>query len=221
MKRRLVDCRPGDVLRGTLSREAVAKCTDDDFVVNESALPARRRFLGGVGLAGAVVLLAGHTPFRQWAIYRQRFLLIHTSREDLGGDSLGDGVAAALLRNLPSSRAQVVRGPNSARIASLLSTGQADVAVLTRHEALALTRSSSPFQDYTATALRVLVENDSHQLVCRVDFPGHHGYLIAEALMADGPVLGVSVPDRESGENIVPTHAGALAYARGLPLDPP
>ena len=221
MNRKLVDCLLEDVLRGTLSRQALSTCSDDDVLINEPAFPARRNFLSGLGVVGAVLLFSGHTPFRQWAIYRQRFLLIHTSRQDLGGDSFGDEVAATLLRRLPSSRAQVVRGPNSARIASLLTTGQADVAILTRHEALALTRSSSPFQDYNATALRVLVENESHQMVCRADFPGHHGYLIAEALMAEGSALGVTVPDREAGENIVPTHAGALAYARGLPLDPP
>lgn len=185
--------------------------------------PRRRAWLAGAGAIAAGVLLSGHTPYNQWKIFRQRFLLIHTNREDLESDALGDAVAAALLAHLPASRAQVARGPTHGRIASLMSTGQADVAVLSTELAWALARASPPFQDYAPTALNVLVENDRHQLICVDRFPRHHGYLVAQALMAEGAALGVSVPQREAGsaltEDRLPTHAGALAFARGEPLE--
>lgn len=185
--------------------------------------PRRRALLTGAGAAAANVLLSGHTPYSQWKIFRQRFLLIHTNREDLAGDAFGDAVAAALLERLPASRAQVARGPTHGRIASLMSTGQADVAVLSTELAWALTRAAPPFQDYVPTALNVLVENGRHQLVCVDRFPRHHGYLVAQALMADGAGLGVSIPQREARsallENHLPTHVGALAFARGEPLE--
>lgn len=182
----------------------------------------RRALLTGLGAMSASLWLTGHTPYNQWKIYRQRFLLIHTTREDADGDALGDAFVAALLANLPASRAQVARGPTYARIASLLSTGQAEVAVLTPDLALALTRSAPPFEDFIATPLAVIAETQRHQLVCVDRLPLHHGYLIAQALMQDGAVPGLVVPQREAGtpaaEGRLPTHSGALAFVRGEPL---
>lgn len=176
----------------------------------------------GLGAMLASLGLTGHTPYNQWKIYRQRFLLIHTTREDAVGDALGDALAAALLANLPASRAQVARGPTYARIASLLSTGQAEVAVLTSELALSLSRAAPPFEDYFATPLAVIAETQRHQLVCVERLPLHHGYLIAQALMKDAVVPGLSVPQREAGtpaaEGRLSTHPGALAFVRGEPL---
>ncbi|MBI1395172.1 MAG: hypothetical protein GC151_04260 [Betaproteobacteria bacterium] len=185
---------------------------------------SRRRLLSLAGAVGACALLAAHTPYRQWVIMRRRFLLVLTSREDPGSDALGERIAAVLLSRLPSSRAEVVRGPTDARVASLLSTGQMDVAVVSHSHALALSRGAPPFADFPATPLRVIVENGDYAFVCRDDFPVHHGYLVAQALMADREQLGVTVPDREAGSSAalghVPTHAGALAFLRGRAPDP-
>lgn len=181
--------------------------------------------LAWLGAAGAACLLSGHTPYRQWTIMRQRFLLVFTSREDPASDVLGEDIARVLLRNLPASRAQVVRGPTNERVASLLATQQADVAVLSRANAFALMHADAPFSELPPTPVRVLVETPSHQFVCREDFPRHHGYLVAEALIAERAALGIEVPDREAGSpaarDAVPTHAGALAYLRGEPVEAP
>jgi hypothetical protein len=187
--------------------------------------PTRRRVLASLGAISASVLLAGHTPYRQWAVLRQRFLLIHTNREDLGTDTLGERIAAVLAERLPSSRARVVRGPDNYRIGGLLSTEQADVAVLSRAVALALARREPPFAELPPTEVRVLAESARYQLVCRDSFPRHHGYLVAEALAADAAALGIVIPDRAGStadpEGALPTHVGALAFLRGEPLEPP
>ena len=46
----------------------------------------RRCFVAGLAAAGASLLLAGHTPYRQWKLYRQTHLLIFTTRDDPGSD---------------------------------------------------------------------------------------------------------------------------------------
>lgn len=187
--------------------------------------PLRRRMLAGLGAVTASALLAGHTPYRQWTVLRQRFLLIHTNREDLGTDALGERIAAVLVEQLPSSRARVVRGPDNYRIGSLISTDQADVAVLARGTALALAERVPPFDALPPTELRVLAESAGYQLVCRRAFPRHHGYLIAEALSSASASLEMVVPDRPEGQEgahrQLPTHVGALAFLRGEPLEPP
>jgi hypothetical protein len=179
----------------------------------------RRRFLASLAAAGGVWLLSGHSPYRQWKLYRQSHLLLFTTRDDEGSDALGEALAARLREALPDSRAGVGRAPNLQRLASLLSSAQADVAVLKTENALALYRGRPPFADFAPMPLRVLVETQGYQLVCRDDFKERHAYLVAEALTREPRAAPVSVPEREGDEAGVPTHAGALAFLRGRALD--
>jgi hypothetical protein len=178
----------------------------------------RRHFLALAGLG--LPLIMGHTPYRQWKLYRQTHLLIFTSKEDPASDELGERIAARLREALPHSKARVARAPHAQRIASLITTSQADVAVLSRANALALSHRQPPFTDYQPVALRVLAQTERHQLVCRDDFKPLHAYLVAEALAGE-PVLGLVLPQAEAGSDEVPAHAGALAFLRGEQPDAP
>jgi hypothetical protein len=181
----------------------------------------RRLFLSTAGTAVATLLLSGHTPYRQWKLYRQAHLLIFTSRDDPGSDVLGERIAARLREVLPDSKSEVARAPNVARIASLITTGQADVAVLSRANATALYRRQPPFQDYLPVELRVLVETPAYQLVCRDDFKLQHGYLLAQALASDPGTPRLAVPAIEAVSAVVPTHLGAATFLRGEPEPQP
>jgi hypothetical protein len=181
----------------------------------------RRLFLATAGSAVASLLLTGHTPYRQWKLYRQAHLLVFTSRDDAGSDVLGERIAARLREMLPESKSEVARAPNVARIASLITTGQADVAVLSRVNASALYRRDEPFRDFQPVELRVLVETPAYQLVCREDFKARHGYLVAEALAGDPAQPPLTVPPAGGASEVVPTHLGALAFLRGEPEPQP
>lgn len=186
--------------------------------MSASLLITRRAFLRTASASLAALLLAGHSPYRQWKVYRQRYLLLFTMRDDPPSDELGERLAARLRKVLPDSRAQVARAPNAQRIASLISTGQADTAVLAHAQALALYRGTAPFADYGAVPLRVLAETSAYQLVCREDFKPEHAYLVAEALTREPRVTDVRVPQPAAEQTGVPLHAGVLAFARGEPV---
>lgn len=181
----------------------------------------RRRFLLASALAapllGAAPPATAHTPYRQWRVFRQRHLLITTSRTDPRGDALGDRFAEVLLQELPESRAMVSRAIDLQRIASLMTTDQANIAVLEHGAAVALARGEPPFADHGPFALQAMVRTEAHGLVCREDVPLHHGYLIVATLMAHGAALGIRVA--EPGE--LPVHPGAAAFARGEVVEPP
>ena len=180
----------------------------------------RRQFLCLAGGAAGWVLLCGHSPYRQWIVYRETHLIILTSRDDVGADELGEKFAAIVRAALPESQAAVGRGPRVQRIASLISTQQVAVGVVSRPNALAMYHGDGPFQQYGAIPLRVLVQNDAYRLVCRDDFLPQHGFLLAEALMENGRDLALSIPGHgaiDTGD--IPAHVGALAFARGRPLD--
>ena len=180
----------------------------------------RRQFLTLTAGSAGWALLSGHSPYRQWIVYRETHLIILTSRDDLGADDLGEKFAAIVRAALPESQAAVGRGPRVQRIASLISTQQVAVGVVSRPNALAMYHGEEQFQQYGAIPLRVLVQNDVYRLVCRDDFLPQHGYLLAEALMERSADLGLSVPGRnavDAGE--IPPHVGALAFAEGRSLD--
>lgn len=177
----------------------------------------RRRALT-VLAATSSLLLTGHSPYRQWQLYRQSHLLLFTTRDDPRSDDLGEQLAGRLRDLLPDSRAGVARAPDVQRVASLISSAQADAAVLTAANALALYRGAAPFADYAGVPLRVLVASDGYQLVCREDFKREHAYLVVEALMREPRVAALTVPaGNVQTDQAVPTHAGALAFVRGEP----
>ncbi|MFQ5898542.1 MAG: hypothetical protein ACE5JN_09870 [Candidatus Methylomirabilia bacterium] len=176
-----------------------------------------------LALAGAAWTFGtGHTPYRQWVVYRKRHLLILTSRTDGPSYPLGKRVAEILATHLPASKARVSRAPYTERIASLISTKQMDVALLSRDDAAALLEGRPPFADYGPVPLRVIIGLGNYLLVCRDDFPAPHAYLVARTLSAHRAEVPVPVfpdpPGAKEPDATVPTHPGALAYFEGRPL---
>ena len=76
----------------------------------------------------AAAAVGGHTPYGQWTVYRRRNLFIVASRTDEAALALARAVVDGLSLELPESRAKVTRATDPVRIASLLATGQLDVA---------------------------------------------------------------------------------------------
>jgi hypothetical protein len=133
------------------------------------------------------------------------------SRDDPRSDQLAERFVATLLASLPESRARVARAPHVERIASLIATSQLDVAVMARDRAAALFRGE--FADTGPIALRALIDDGQHQLICRDDFPVRHAYLVSEALMqADEKLHAAALAERAQE---VPLHEGTLAFLRG------
>lgn len=164
-------------------------------------------------LAGA----SAHTPYRQWQVYRRKHLLIGTSKADAPSYPLGKQVAEVLATHLPESSARVARGPTPLRLASLLTTGQLEVALLSGEHVAALRDGAAPFEDFGPTALVALFRFGGHWLVCRPDFPDHHAWQVVRTLTEHAGKIEAAAPALP-GECPVPVHLGALAYAAGEPL---
>ena len=174
--------------------------------------------------AGALVALApramAHTPYRQWAVYRQRHLIVGTSREDAATYPLGQSIVAVLERHLPEASARVTRARTAQRLASLLSTEQLKVLLLPAGRVRAISRGEEEFADLGPVAIRVLYSFGDHLLVARADFPDHHAWLVTRTLAEHGEAVpGARRPATvESG---IPAHPGTLAALRGEPMPAP
>jgi len=162
------------------------------------------------------VELRAHTPYGQWDAFRLRHLQILTSHADLAADATADVWVAELAEHLPKAKAVVSRARNMVRIASLLKTDQAKLAVLSHAHAKAMLAGSAPFDEIGAIPIQLLLDNGTHVLISRDDLPLEHGYLIVATLFEQASRLNLSIP-AESRFGIA-THPGAIAVAKGESL---
>lgn len=160
-----------------------------------------------------------HTPYRQWDIFRRRHLQILTSRSDLDGDAVGDDWVEKLVQRLPLSRAMVSRARDLRRVASLLKTDQAKLAVLSHADARAMTDAAGPLGEFAPVPLQILLDDGRYLLVARENLPLHHAYAITAALIEGRNDPGLSVP--LDGRFGLPVHPGARAAALREPIDVP
>ena len=171
------------------------------------------------------IFCMGHTPYRQWTVYRQKHLFVVTSRTDGSSYELGKRVAEILATHLPASKARVTRAPNMERIGSLISTKQLDVALLSRDNAAAMLHGLPPFVEYGPVPLRTIIDLGDYLLVCRDDFPAQHAYLVARTLsihrakFSSAIMRASQTAEKPTAE--VPLHPGVTAYLEGRPLPPP
>ena len=181
----------------------------------------RRRALLHVGLVATAWFAAGgHTPYRQWQVYRQRHLLIGTSKADAPTYPLGQKIAEVLVTHLPESSARVTRGPDPWRLASLLTTGQLEIALLSEADVAALRDGRAPFDAFGPTNLNALFAFGDYLLVCRPDFSAQHAYQVVQTLAENAAgIAGAMAVDATAGP--VAIHAGARAYALGEPMPVP
>ncbi len=173
----------------------------------------RRQLLAALALTPFAGLGWAHTPYRQWVVYRRKHLLIGTTRADPDGYRLGKALAATLADELPESQARVARARNARRLASLLATGQLQVALLGIGEAQAMAAGEPPFEDTGPTELRVLLVLGERVLVAVADLPDHHAWLVTGTLVEVG--YGIGAPRIRPQ---LPLHQGSLAYLEGAEM---
>ena len=179
----------------------------------------RRQFLqrgiqlGAIAPVLGLAPLLGHAPYPQWSVYRQRHLIILTSKADRGSFPLGKAIAETLATYLPDSEARVSRAPDWQRVASLITTEQMELAVMPRWAAVALAEGRSPFQRFEAANLRSLYDLGDHVLVCRANFDADHARWVADTLKhhADDFTDLMVHTEPMTETRSLPIHPGAIA----------
>ena len=163
--------------------------------------------------------VSAHTPYRQWKVLRERFLLVHSTRSDPTSDNIAEQLVTILDEVLPTARAMVARAPDEQRIASLMTTGQAVLSVMRSDLAEDLYLGRGAFRGFDGEQLRWLVTSGAHRLVTIASFPQHHAWLVTAALSENGAALDIRPPSANADDIPLPPHPGALAFARGESLD--
>jgi hypothetical protein len=168
--------------------------------------------------AFATVAIGGHTPYGQWTVYRRRNLFIVASREDLKALLLARWLAQGLSRELPESYAKATRASDSVRIASLLATGQLDVAVLSQSDAARMLAGSKEYTAIGAVPIRAIADFGFYVVVAVESFKTRHAYLLAGAIQHLGLTLPGFARNVSGQPTRLPVHPGAAAYRSGAEL---
>ncbi len=150
---------------------------------------SRRRLLKVAAASGAWWFTSGHTPYRQWAVYRKKHLLIGANKAEPLTYDLGKKIAAVIAKELPESRARVARAPHAWRLASLITTDQIQLVLLSDEDVRSLRDGEGGFEAFGKTDLRALFRFGGYWLVCRPDFPDDHAVLLAETLSDHGAAI--------------------------------
>lgn len=182
----------------------------------------RRQFGRAAGVAVAGLLLTGHSPYRQWQVFRKSRLIILASAGDEGAVELASKLATLLATHVPESRAMMSRAPDAVSIAKLIGSKQLDVAVLSTVDARDALAGTGAFVDDGVLALRTLAAVGTYLLVSRDDFPAPIAYQIARAITErwsqPEPKPVALTPDSDGvSASPVPLHPGARDYYQGQP----
>ena len=179
----------------------------------------RRICLRLLGAAGAASLLAGHSPYRQWDVYRKTRLVLVASATDKPAVQLAQALGAIFALGLPESRATHARARDTNDLVRLLASRQLEVAVLRESEAHAVLTGAAPFADNGRVALRTLGVLGEHLIVCVAEVPNAAAYLLVESMAEhwrelDASLVAGAISPRPAQALRVPLHPGALEFYR-------
>jgi TRAP-type uncharacterized transport system substrate-binding protein len=175
----------------------------------------RRRFVQLVTVGAAASAVMGHSPYRQWHVYRKSRLIIVTSADDQASHALGEAIAVVLARHVPEHPALASRAAHALDAVKLLASAQLELAILTAVDARDACDGRGRFAGEGALPLRALAVFAPYLLVCREDFPGSKARLIANAL-AQHWRGGDAVPARTHDvAPSIPLHTGIVLHPSG------
>ena len=132
----------------------------------------RRLFVCSIaGLISSVTPLYAHSPWGQYQVYRQKHLLILSSRDDELSYPFSKELVACLDNELPIAKARPARSINIERAFNLLRTDQFQFAVFNRENIDKMRNAYGDFSDRQPVDLGTLLEFGNMRVVARRDFP--------------------------------------------------
>ena len=180
---------------------------------------SRRHILQAALAVAGAVLLAGHSPYRQWYVYRGKHLVVVASATDAEASRLADALAAQLAAEIPQSQAVPAEARSIRDVVQLLRTRQLSIGILGTQSAGAAYAGSAPFEIEGPLALRTMAAFEDYLLVVLDDFPEDKAFEIAHAVAglprSQWPALRKPTA---SGAPVIPLHPGALAFQQAHQL---
>ena len=115
----------------------------------------RRSFLTSLLLAPAAF---AHSPWGQYTVYRQKHLLILSSKTDPDSYPYSERLVSAINREQPSAKARAARAKNLDRCHSLFLTNQMQFMLLPYQTTVEMREGTGQFSDRDALPIKTIYE---------------------------------------------------------------
>ena len=168
----------------------------------------RRAFLIAVSAALFPMSASGHSPWGQYAVYRQKHLLVLSTRDDSESYPFSKRLVEAINKEAPEASARPARAINLYRAYNLLRTDQFQFALLSKSNIEAMRSSMGPFAGKPPVVLKTIYKFDDLEFVVRADFPRNLVAIVTEAVLSNlGSLPGAWPPKQLLKQTTL--HAGA------------
>ena len=130
-----------------------------------------------------------HSPWGQYQVYRQKHLLVLSTRDDPASYPYSKELVEALNSSVPAANARPARAIDLERVYNLLRTDQFQFAILSRSKVAMLRAANGMFEGSQKVDLRTIYLFNDLEFVVRADFPENlvaivtHGILDSLAIL--------------------------------------
>ncbi len=156
-----------------------------------------------------------HSPWGQYAVYRQKHLLVLSTRDDPDSYDFSKLLVAAINKSAPEASARPARAVNLERAYNLLRTDQFQFAVLSKANIKAMRTASGVFSDKRPVDLRTIYRFDDLEFVVLANFPARLVSVVTEAVLSNISTLPGAAPPKDLLK-LETLHAGAQAAIKNF-----
>lgn len=154
----------------------------------------RRTFLAAAVAALLPAWGKAHSPWGQYAVYRQKHLLVLSTRDDAPTYPYSKRLVDAINRRAPEASARPARARDLRRAYDLLRTNQFQFALLSAPNVSAMREGTGSFAGEKTIALSTVYEFGELQFVVRADFPENLVAVVTDAVLASLDALPEATP---------------------------
>lgn len=157
----------------------------------------RRAFLTAIPSLLIPAIAVAHSPWGQYAVYRQKHLLVLSTRDDIETYPYSKLLVEAINKSAPEANARPARAINLDRAYNLLRTDQFQFALLSTENVEAMRTATGPFAGKPPVDLKSIYRFDNLEFVVRADFPENLVAIVTEAVLSNLNSLPGALPPKE------------------------
>jgi hypothetical protein len=143
----------------------------------------RRTFVFTACAALIPATTAAHSPWGQYAVYRQKHLLVLSTRDDEPTYPYSKQLVAAINKGAPEASARPARAKDLRRAYELLRSDQFQFALLSSPNIEAMRYGKGTFAGQSGVALKTIFQFGTLEFVVRADFPEKLAAIVTDAVL--------------------------------------
>lgn len=149
-----------------------------------------------------------HSPWGQYAVYRQKHLLILSTRDDRDSYGYSKLLVDVINKAAPQASARPARAINLDRAYNLLRSNQFQFALLSKANIRSMRTATGAYAGKPPVDLKTIYKFDDLEFVVRADFPDELVAIVTEAVLSNIAALPGALSPRELLK-LKTLHAGA------------